>query len=167
MNQNSELPTVEFRESLARGKIPLDRSVLLPPISIEAVFQLVSDDDQGKHREWQVKNDSWRRDSVVTEILWYPPQPVFFTFRNGYLVLIEFSGLGEPKSEWDYSIEVQKYSSLKKDVVKHLGREDRVNEVDTKNMETVWEFSMLTLFVACDSKTGGCGVGLRIRDSGK
>ena len=83
--------------------------------------------------------------------------------RRRVLSFIEFSGSGESESKWDYSLELVRYFRLKKEAVKHLGEENRRNESNNENMETIWEFEKLVFYVACDSRTGGCGIGLRVK----
>jgi hypothetical protein len=116
-----------------------------------------------KRREWAAANHRWSRDVFITDILWYPTQPVSFTFRDDELVLIEFDGHARTQREWDYSIEAQAYASIKNEVVEFLGKENRHHEDDPQNLEAVWEFPMVAFYVTCDVKTGGCGIGLRCR----
>jgi len=152
-----------IREFLAQGEIPLGQLTLPANVNRENVLKLLADHFKGIPKEWSAENHRWSKDNLLINILWYPEQPVFFTFRDGDLVLIEFSGLTETGSRWDYSFESQKYFRIKKDVVNHLGVESRSNESDVQNMEAVWEFAKLTFYVACDARTGGCGIGLRAK----
>ncbi|MBA2705870.1 MAG: hypothetical protein H0U60_18695 [Blastocatellia bacterium] len=162
MHQSGKsIPT--FRESLARGQIPAGQTTISANVNRERLLKDFADRFEGKPKEWKVNNEHWTRDKVVINILWYPSQSVFFTFRNGDLVLVEFPCLGTPDSKWDYFLEVQKYFRTKRDVLTHLGEENSSNESNTQNLETVWEFSDLIVYLACDAKTGGCGIGLRPR----
>jgi hypothetical protein len=150
-----------FRESLTRGEIPLGEGTVTTDLGREKFLKVFAGHFEGKPMEWRAQNNRWNKEKLIIEILWYPVQPVFFTFRNGDLALIEFYGLGEPGPGWNYSLEAQNYFRTKNDVVKHLGKENRSSESDMENMEAVWHFAKLTLYVACDAKTGGCGIGLR------
>jgi hypothetical protein len=152
-----------FREFLAQGEIPLGQGTLPANVNREEFLKVLADRFEGKPKEWSAENHRWNKDKLFIEILWYPVQAVFFTFRNGDLALIEFYGPGESGSGWDYSLEVQKYFRNKKEIVKHLGKENRSNESDMQNMEAVWDFAKLTLYIACDVKTGGGGIGLRAK----
>jgi hypothetical protein len=162
MNLKDQTLSRNFRELLGRGEIPLGQSVFPVNVRRDDLLKAVSNYLNGKPREWNADNHQWNKDQLDIDILWYPSQPVFLTFRNGDLVLIEFSGSSEGLSKWDYLLEVQKYFRIKKDVIKHLGEETRSNEFDRQNMEAAWEFAKLTLYVACDARTGGCGIGLRV-----
>ena len=150
-----------FREFLAQGEIPFGQVSLPANVTREKVLEGFSDHFKGNPREWKADGHSWIRDKLSINVLWYPVQSVYLTFRNGDLSLIEFSTLNESDSGWDYSLEVQQYFQIKKDLIKYLGKENRNHESEMQNMEAVWDFPELTLYVACDAKTGGCGIGLR------
>jgi hypothetical protein len=156
----------EFRQVLARGEIPFaDRTF---PIEVDrnTILEELAHHFTGKPKEWNVKNHSWNRDELLIDILWYPKQSVFLTFQNGVLSLIEFSGSGRSDSKWDYSLEVRRYFQLKKETVRYLGKQDRSNESNDKNIEVIWEFPKLIFYIACDARTGGSGIGLRVKRKG-
>ena len=149
-----------FREFLAQGEIPFGQVSLPANVTREKVLEGFSDHFKGNPREWKADGHSWIRDKLSINVLWYPVQSVYLTFRNGDLSLIEFSTLNESDSGWDYSLEVQKYFRIKKGMVEHLGEESHSDESDIEKMEAAWEFPKLSCFLACDIKTGGCGIGL-------
>lgn len=146
---------------MADGLIPLgDRSI--PTELDKAKFvELLATNLRGKPREWSEKNHTWTRYNVLTEILWYSPRPVSFTFRDDLLALVEVSTSNEVTENWDYSVEIQRYFDAKKIMVQSLGKESRSHETDTRNMETVWDFGKQLVFVSCDARTGGSAIGLR------
>jgi|SRR6185437_2441547 len=148
---------------LDRGEIPFGDCTLAVEISREAILEALADHLTGKPEQWNVEGNRWNRDKLLVDILWYPSRSVFLTFQNGVLSLIEFSGSGGPDSKWDYPLEVTRYFHLKKEAVKHLAQEDRSNESNDENMQVIWEFPKLIFYIACDTRTGGCGVGLRVK----
>ena len=166
MSANDKPYTHEFRQMLARGEIPLDDWTLHIEVNRSTILDALAHHLNGTPREWKVENHNWNRDELLVDILWYPKQPVFLTFQNGVLSLVEFSGSGESESKWDYSLEVRKYFQMKTDAVKHLGEENRSNESNNQNMEVIWEFPKLVFYIACDTRTGGCGIGLRVKRKG-
>ena len=149
-----------FREFLAQGQIPIGQGSITTNVTREKVLERLSDYFRGKPREWKTDGQKWIRDKLVINVLWYPVQSVYLTFLNGNLNLIELDVPGEPGSEWDYALEVPKYFRIKKDIVEHLDEESHSDESDFQKMEAIWEFSKLRFFVACDIRTGGCGIGL-------
>jgi hypothetical protein len=163
MSANNKPSTQEFRQMLARGEIPLDDRTLPIEVNRSTILEVLAHHLKGTPRKWKVENHSWNRDELLIDILWYPRQSVFLTFQNGILSLIEFSGSGKSDSKWDYSLEVRRYFQLKKEAVKHLGKQDRSNESNDENIEVIWEFPKLIFYIACDAKTGGCGIGLRAK----
>jgi hypothetical protein len=80
------------------------------------------------------------------------------------LALIEFSNNETPVSQWDYAVEIQNYFQLKEEVKSHLGKESWSFDADEQNMETGWSLVSYAVYLACDIKTGGCGIGLRPRE---
>lgn len=148
-----------FREFLAQGKIPIGQGSITTNVTREKALKELSGYFKGK-REWKADGHSWIRDKLAINVLWYSVQSVYLTFRNGDLSLLELDVPGEPGFEWDYALEVPKYFRIKKDIVEHLGEESHSDESDIQKMEAIWEFSKLRFFVACDIKTGGCGIGL-------
>ena len=155
--------TREFRKLLAQGEIPFGECTLPVDVNRHTILEALADHLAGKSKEWNVKNYSWNRDELLSDILWYPKQTVFLTFQDGVLSFIEFFGSGESDSKWDYSLELVRYFRLKKEAVKHLGTENRSNESNNENMEVIWEFAKLIFYVACDARTGGCEIGLRAK----
>jgi hypothetical protein len=160
MNQ-SEQHSVDYRISLAANQIPLGELTIPTKVSKQRFLELVAMKLRGKPREWKDNDHVWTRYTLVTEILWYSARPVSFTFSDDVLVLVDFSTAEEPNQNWDYSVEVQRYSDIKKTVVQSLGTETRSHETDSRNMETVWDFGKQLVFVSCDAKTGGSSIGLR------
>ena len=163
MSANDKPSTHEFRQMLARGEIPLADWTLHIEVNRTTVLEVLAHHLKGTPKEWKVESHSWNRDELLVDILWYPKQSVLLTFQDGVLSLIEFSGSGESVSTWDYSLEVRKYFQLKQEAVKHLGKENRTNESRDENMDVIWEFAKLIFYIACDARTGGCGIGLRVK----
>ena len=163
MSANDNPSNQEFRQVLARGEIPFGDCTLPVDVNRHTIIKAFAHHFTGKPEEWNVENNRWNRDKLLVDILWYPKQSVFLTFQDGVLSIIEFSGSGESDSNWDYSLEVRRYFHMKKGAIKHLGKENRSTESNDKNMEVVWEFPKLMFYIACDARTGGCGIGLRIK----
>jgi hypothetical protein len=163
MYSSDKSATQGFRDVLARGEIPLGDFILPVEENRNRILEVLAHHVEGKPKEWSVENHRWNRDKLLIDILWYPKQSVFLTFNNGDLYLIEFSCPGGFNSKWDYSLEVRKYFHVKTEAVKHLGGESRSNESNDKNLEAVWEFAKLIFYIACDARTGGCGIGLRAK----
>ena len=146
---------------LNEGKISFGKQHV-PIASTKAnVLNLMTSEIAGLAREWVADNSVWTRLAFMTEVLWYSPQPVAFTFRDHTLMLVEFYDPSEPDSGGDYSRETKKYFGMKRTLVQHLGRETRLNESNTLNMEAWWDFPKVSLVLTCDAKTGGCSLSLR------
>ena len=151
----------DFRTLLRDGLIPLG-DVRIPIESMKfEIFDSLTDRQVQQLREWKAEDSSWARYTFATDILWYPIQPVLFTFRDDVLVLIEFHGSTNSDPDSDYSLEVEQYFQAKKEIVKHLDKESRCLEADASSMETVWDFANLSLYLACDARSGGCGIAVR------
>ena len=150
-----------FLTLLGEGQIPLGELKIGAESLMSGILDSLRDRLIGKSREWIADNSRWSKYTFTTQILWYPTQPVFFTFRDEHLVMIEFSDSSEQDMSWDYSLAVQQYFRLKEGIVNHLDKESWCHESDTRSMEVGWDFASLSLYLTCDVKSGGCGIGLR------
>jgi hypothetical protein len=163
MKAHDNPSTRKFQQLLARGELAFGNYELAVEVDRNVILEKLDSHLSGKPKEWKAGGHHWNRDEMLIDILWYPQQSVFLTFDNGYLSLIEFSGSGKSDFKWDYSLEIRRYYDLKNDALKHLGDDNRSNESNDNNLEVSWEFAKLVFYIACDSRTGGCGIGLRVK----
>jgi hypothetical protein len=147
--------------ALAEGDIPFGR--LRVPIGIdrETMNRLLADKLVGGAREWTAGNSRWDRYSVNIEILWYPRQTLFLIFKDDKLLLVSFNDPRQKKANWDYQIELDSYVCIKQELMQYLGKESKSDESVPQNMSARWEYNKLSIYLACDAKTGGCGLGIQ------
>jgi hypothetical protein len=163
MSANDNPSIRKFQQLLARGELAFGDCTLPVEVDRNTILETLDHHLSGKPKEWKVGSHRWNRDELLIDILWYPKQSVFLTFDNGDLSLIEFSASDNSDSKWDYSLEIRRYFQIKNEAVIHLGEENRSNESNDNNLEVIWEFAKLVFYIACDARTGGCGIGLRIK----
>jgi len=147
--------------ALSEGDVPFGK--LRVPIDTDkkSLVKSLADKLVGQPREWTAGNNRWDRYALNIEILWYPPQVLFLTFMNDKLILVSFNDPRQKEANWDYQIELQNYARIKQNLIQHLGKEDKSDESNPQKMSVTWEYDKLTIYLACDAKTGGCGLGIQ------
>ena len=145
--------------SLVEGDIPFGK-LRIPIDTNKAKLKELFADKLGKPREWVADNSKWTCYALVFEILWYPAQPLSLTFKDNNLTLVNFNDPRRKMANWDYEIELENYAHIKRDLVQYLGKESISNESSSQDMSATWDYSKLSMYLACDSKTGGCGLGI-------
>lgn len=150
-----------FISLLNQGQVQLGE-IRMPIESTKAQFVgLLQHRLAGNHREWIADGSVWSRYTLTTSVLWYPKQQVFFTFRDEGLIVVEFFNNIDATETWAYEVAVKKYLEFKQELTSKLGKASTSSESDELNMMAVWNCPQLSMYVACDAKTGGCAIGLR------
>lgn len=149
--------------SLVAGEVPFGWQRISIDENKDRWLHLLAGKITGSPREWQAADGDWSRYTINSEVLWFPVHLAALIFHGSQLALVSFHDPTQKDSNWDYQIEVDNYGRTKRSLVQYLGNESERNEGNPQNLSATWNYDRLSLWLSCDSKTGGCALSIRPR----